>query len=61
MLKIKMAMISTLTMTPIPTHPFSGRKGCKPPLLAVAYQIPLTPENQGPQQKGSPFSQILIL
>jgi hypothetical protein len=58
--KIKVAMVSTLTPTPIPIHPYSGQQGWKN-LPQLAYQILLTPANQGIQQKGSPFSQISML
>ena len=59
----RVAMISTVTPTPVPIsfHPYSGQKGWKT-LPQLAYQILLTPANQGLQQeKGSPFSQILML
>jgi hypothetical protein len=55
-----MAMISTLILTPIPIHPSSGQQGWKT-LPQLAYQILLTPANEGLQQKGSPFLQISML
>ena len=51
--KIKMAMISTLTPTPIPIHPSSGQQGWKT-LPLLIHQILLTPANQGLQQTSSP-------
>jgi hypothetical protein len=51
-------MTSTLTLTPIPTQSiFWPARVEEPPQLA--YQILLTPVNQGLRQKGFPYSQIL--
>jgi hypothetical protein len=59
--KIRLAMISTLTPTPIPINPFSGQQMWKT-LPQLAYQIPLTPANEDVlHQTGSPFSQISML
>jgi hypothetical protein len=53
-------MISTFTPTPIPIHPNFGKQRWKT-LPQLAYQILLTPANQGLQQNGSPISQISML
>jgi hypothetical protein len=50
-------MISTLTPTPIPIHPYSGQQGWKT-LPQLAYQILRTPANQGLQQKGFSFLRL---
>jgi len=50
--KIKVAMTSTITPTPIPIHPNSGQQG-RTTLLQLANQILLTHANQGFQQTGS--------
>jgi hypothetical protein len=41
-------------------HPYTGQQEWET-LPQLAYQVLLTPANQGLQQKGSPFSQISML